>query len=196
MALETDVARGRGLEAGMLKVRASVGIMAALVALVAAGCGGAETPSVEASGKAAVPVQAGGSVMPAEHADAGPALVGQEAQAASASAAAQPVEVSGAQGTGAAATRPPIYLDVRTPEEYAAGHVAGTLHIPLQELEHRWAELAQYRDQPLVVYCRTGRRSAAAIDLLATKGFSRLENGGGVTQMARRGLPMEPADCC
>jgi phage shock protein E len=90
----------------------------------------------------------------------------------------------------------PLILDVRTPEEYAAGHVAGTVHIPLDQLEQRWQELAEYRDQPIIVYCRTGRRSAVAIDLLATKGFSRLENGGGVSQMARRGLRMSSEDCC
>jgi phage shock protein E len=95
-----------------------------------------------------------------------------------------------------AAVAQPVILDVRTPEEYAEGHVAGTLHIPLDQLEARWQELAQYRDQPVIVYCRTGRRSAAAIDLLATKGFSRLENGGGVSQMARRGLRMSPEGCC
>jgi phage shock protein E len=103
--------------------------------------------------------------------------------------------VSQAVTTPAAAPQP-LILDVRTLEEYAAGHVAGTVHIPLDQLEQRWQEIAQYRDQPIIVYCRTGRRSAVAIDLLATKGFSRLENGGGVSQMARRGLRMSPEDCC
>jgi rhodanese-related sulfurtransferase len=90
----------------------------------------------------------------------------------------------------------PVYLDVRTAEEYAAGHVAGTVHIPLDQLEERWQELAPYRDRDMVVYCRSGRRSAAAIDLLASRGFSRLQNGGGLQQMAARGLPVEPTGCC
>lgn len=90
----------------------------------------------------------------------------------------------------------PLYLDVRTQAEYDAGHVAGTLHIPLDQLEQRWQELATFRDRPLVVYCRTGRRSAAAMDLLRNRGFDRLENGGGVTHMAARGLVMEPQHCC
>lgn len=89
-----------------------------------------------------------------------------------------------------------LHLDVRTPAEYDAGHVAGTLHIPLDELEQRWQELASYRDQHIIVYCRTGRRSAAAIELLRSRGFDHLENGGGVAQMAARGLPMEPETCC
>lgn len=90
----------------------------------------------------------------------------------------------------------PLYLDVRTQAEYDAGHVAGTLHIPLDQLDQRWQELAPFRDRPIVVYCRTGRRSAAAMDLLRSRGFDRLENGGGVTHMAARGLPMEPQHCC
>jgi rhodanese-related sulfurtransferase len=90
----------------------------------------------------------------------------------------------------------PLYLDVRTQAEYDAGHVAGTMHIPLDQLAQRWQELATFRDRPMVVYCRTGRRSAAAIDLLRNRGFERLENGGGVTHMAARGLPMEPQHCC
>jgi phage shock protein E len=112
-------------------------------------------------------------------------------------AASQAVTTPASQALATPAAAPqPLILDVRTPEEYAAGHVAGTVHIPLDQLEQRWQELAQYRDQPIIVYCRTGRRSAAAIDLLATKGFSRLENGGGLSQMARRGLRMSPEDCC
>jgi phage shock protein E len=101
-----------------------------------------------------------------------------------------------ASPAGTVAVEGPVYLDVRTPEEYAAGHVAGTLHIPLDQLERRWEELAQYRDQPMVVYCRTGRRSAAAIDILRAQGFTRLENGGGLAQMAARGVAVEPEGCC
>jgi phage shock protein E len=125
-----------------------------------------------------------------------------EAPAPGAATVEAPVTVSvGDEAAPQAVSTPPaapqpLILDVRTPEEYAAGHVAGTMHIPLDQLEQRWRELAEYRDQPIIVYCRTGRRSAVAIDLLATKGFSRLENGGGVSQMARRGLRMSPEDCC
>ena len=100
------------------------------------------------------------------------------------------------EGLAAAPESAPVYLDVRTAEEFAAGHVAGTVHIPLDQLEERWQELAPYRDRDLVVYCRTGRRSAAAIDVLASRGFTRLQNGGGLQQMAARGLPVEPPGCC
>jgi phage shock protein E len=101
-----------------------------------------------------------------------------------------------APGQATAPESAPVYLDVRTAGEHAAGHVAGTVHIPLDQLEERWQELAPYRDRDMVVYCRSGRRSAVAIDLLASRGFTRLQNGGGLRQLAARGLPMEPPGCC
>jgi phage shock protein E len=93
-----------------------------------------------------------------------------------------------AAAPGSASAGDVIYLDVRTPGEFAAGHVQGTLHIPVDELGRRVQELEPYRDRQIVVYCRTGRRSANAIDLLAARGFRRLENGGGLDNMAARGL--------
>jgi phage shock protein E len=81
-----------------------------------------------------------------------------------------------------------VYVDVRRPDEWLSGHIAGAVHIPVQELEQRWKELEQYRDRDIVLYCRTGRRSGIAYDLLRTKGFTRLENGGSLKQVARRGL--------
>jgi len=65
-------------------------------------------------------------------------------------------------------------LDVRTAEEFAAGHVPGARNIPVAELEARIAELAAARDRDLVVYCRTGRRAALALQILAANGFRRL----------------------
>jgi phage shock protein E len=60
-------------------------------------------------------------------------------------------------------------LDVRTPEEFASGHPDGAVLIPVSELAARIGELP--RDRPVVVYCRSGRRSAAAAEQLRTAGF-------------------------
>ena len=65
-------------------------------------------------------------------------------------------------------------LDVRTPEEYAAGHLPGAVNIPHGELAARIAELAGARERDVVVYCRTGVRSAAALEVLGKAGFKRL----------------------
>ena len=62
----------------------------------------------------------------------------------------------------------PLVLDVRTPEEYAAGHVPGAILIPHDQLAMRLDALD--RDRPIVVYCRTGRRSALAETLLRQRG--------------------------
>jgi rhodanese-related sulfurtransferase len=65
-------------------------------------------------------------------------------------------------------------LDVRTAEEFAAGHVPGARNIPVAELEARIAELAAARNRDLVVYCRTGRRALTALEILKANGFQRL----------------------
>ena len=72
-------------------------------------------------------------------------------------------------------------LDVRQPIEHQTGNLEGVL-IPLQQLPYRLEELEPYRDQPLVVYCRTGNRSGKAVQFLQSRGFSGAVNlKGGVT---------------
>ena len=65
-------------------------------------------------------------------------------------------------------------LDVRTAEEYAAGHLPGAVNIPHGELGARIAELSGARERDVVVYCRTGTRSGAALEVLDKAGFKRL----------------------
>ena len=72
------------------------------------------------------------------------------------------------------ADRSMVVLDVRTPEEFAAGHLPGAINIPHTELAARVAELDGARDRDIVVYCRTGKRSAQALDVLEQSGFRRL----------------------
>lgn len=67
-----------------------------------------------------------------------------------------------------------VLLDVRTPEEYRAGHVEGALNIPVQELEQRLSELGQDKSKPVVIYCRSGRRSKAAQGILEQRGFNKV----------------------
>ena len=67
-----------------------------------------------------------------------------------------------------------IVLDVRTPAEYAEGHVPGAINIPNGELAARVAELADAKGRDIVVYCRSGVRAAQALDVLDKAGFKRL----------------------
>ena len=67
-----------------------------------------------------------------------------------------------------------VVLDVRTPEEFAAGHLPGAINIPHTELASRVAELEGSRDNDIVVYCRSGTRAATALGVLEKSGFKRL----------------------
>lgn len=67
-----------------------------------------------------------------------------------------------------------VVLDVRTPEEFAAGHVVGARNIPHTEIAGRLAELGEARERDVVVYCRSGRRSELALEALRAAGFTRL----------------------
>jgi phage shock protein E len=62
-------------------------------------------------------------------------------------------------------------LDVRTPAEFQEGHVPGALNIPHDQVAARSAELGA-RDRPVLLYCRTGRRSGIAAAELAKLGFT------------------------
>ena len=82
-------------------------------------------------------------------------------------------------------------LDVRNANEYATGHITEALHIPLAELESRLAELAKYKDKPLLVNCQGGVRSASACGILTKAGFTKLYNlEGGVNAWGQAKLPL------
>ncbi|HEY0303904.1 MAG TPA: rhodanese-like domain-containing protein [Longimicrobiales bacterium] len=85
----------------------------------------------------------------------------------------------------AAAADTPVYVDVRSAEEFAAGHVIGALNIPHDQMDVRYTELEKYRNQPIILYCRSGRRSDSALVVLKSKGFTNVENGGGIDGINR-----------
>lgn len=78
-------------------------------------------------------------------------------------------------------------IDVRTPEEYAAGHVAGALNLDLQSEDFLAEVRALPADEPYVVYCATGNRSAQAVDLMAAEGFDELYDAGGFDALSGAG---------
>jgi rhodanese-related sulfurtransferase len=67
-----------------------------------------------------------------------------------------------------------ILLDVRTNEEYAEGHLKGATLIPLDQLDKHIEELDA--EQEIVVYCRSGRRSNLAANMLLNMGFGNVKN--------------------
>ena len=82
-----------------------------------------------------------------------------------------------------------LLIDVRTPQEYSSGHIAGAVNIPLQELSSRQSELPQ--DTPLILYCRSGNRSGQAANLLEDAGYSSIYNLGGTIQWTGAGYPLQ-----
>lgn len=71
-----------------------------------------------------------------------------------------------------------LLLDVRTPEEFAEGHLPGAVNIPVEELEAKLASVPAKKDQPVVLYCRSGRRSETARKILEKAGFTKAKNLG------------------
>lgn len=74
-----------------------------------------------------------------------------------------------------------LLLDVRTNGEFAGGHVEGALNIPVQELDEKLSTLPAKKDQPVVVYCHSGRRSAAAVKMLEKAGFTKVSDLGAMS---------------
>lgn len=68
-----------------------------------------------------------------------------------------------------------VVLDVRTSEEYMAGHIPGCMLIPVDEVENRTQDIPVNAD-PLLVICQGGGRSAAACEILSKKGYTNLVN--------------------
>lgn len=69
-----------------------------------------------------------------------------------------------------------VVLDVRTPEEFAAGHVPGARNVSHDQLPAKLAELSSLKDKEVVLYCRSGRRTAIAEQTLRGAGFSKLRH--------------------
>lgn len=112
--------------------------------------------------------------------------------------AAAPVPVTSADSIAAPAAAGdarPVLLDVRTREEFTAGHVPGAINIPVQELESRLGEISPLHDKPLVVYCRSGHRAGIALQLLASKGYTKISHLEGDMQgWTAAGRPVETGD--
>jgi len=77
-----------------------------------------------------------------------------------------------------------LMVDVRTPAEFRQGHVPGAVNIPLQELGRRLAELGP-RDQSIVLYCRSGQRSAHARQILVDAGHEAVHDLGAMSRWRR-----------
>lgn len=74
----------------------------------------------------------------------------------------------------------PVIIDVRTPGEYLSGHIDSSINVPLDSLSRSLAQMPD-TSKPIIVCCASGSRSAAAKQILLSKGYTQVYDGGGWT---------------
>lgn len=79
-----------------------------------------------------------------------------------------------------------LIIDVRTPEEFNQGHLDNAVNIPYERISSEFTKQKIVKDQDVVVYCRSGRRSGIAQASLIELGYSNIHNGGGYEQLIDR----------
>lgn len=98
-------------------------------------------------------------------------------------------DVTAAEGAAFIADRGALVLDVRTPREFDSGHLENAVLLPVQHLQRRIGELAEHKNRPIFVYCRTGNRSTVASKLLLDAGHSEVVNlRRGIVDWQRQGM--------
>ena len=84
-------------------------------------------------------------------------------------------------------------LDVRTPKEYAAGHVPGAVNVPYDQVASHLAEIP--KDKDVVLYCQSGRRAGLAAEVLEAGGYTKLGHlQGDMQAWLKDGRPVESGD--
>ncbi len=82
-----------------------------------------------------------------------------------------------------------VIIDVREDDEWKSEHIADAIHIPLNQLPSRLAELKGYKDKTIITQCRAGHRSLKALDVLKSAGFTNAYSmDGGLQAWDQQGL--------
>lgn len=85
-----------------------------------------------------------------------------------------------------------LILDVRGPDEFREGYIAGAKNLPVSELGARIQEISEHKSNPVIVYCRSGGRSSVAAQILAANGFANVTNvSGGMLDWQSNGYPVK-----
>lgn len=92
--------------------------------------------------------------------------------------------------------RPDVVIDVRTPAEFAAGHIDGAINIPVERIGQDISTIKKLQQgSTILLYCRSGRRSAAAAEVLKKQGYSHVLDGGGIETLSQSLKPCASATC-
>lgn len=80
-----------------------------------------------------------------------------------------------------------VWIDVRTAEEYADGHLTGAIHLPHETIHQYIAKFVPDKATPVVLYCASGYRSGLAQRVLQQMGYTSVTNAGGYEQLRAAG---------
>lgn len=72
-----------------------------------------------------------------------------------------------------------LIIDVRTPQEFQSGHIKNAINIPYEVIGRKIKQVAEKKDQEVILYCRSGRRSGIALKTLTKLGYANAKNVGG-----------------
>ena len=81
-----------------------------------------------------------------------------------------------------------VWIDVRSAEEFNAGHLQDAVNIPHDKIIEGVKALGSDKDAPLNLYCRSGRRAEAALTELKNAGYTNVTNHGGYEDLVKKGL--------
>lgn len=81
-----------------------------------------------------------------------------------------------------------VWIDVRSAEEFNAGHLQGAVNIPHDKIIQGVKALGSDKDAPINLYCRSGRRAEAALTELKNAGYTNVTNHGGYEDLVKKGL--------
>jgi len=79
-----------------------------------------------------------------------------------------------------------VVIDVRSPAEYAGGHVADAVNLPLDRFVDGYAQLLRDKSTPVILYCASGARSGQAVQFLLAQGYVAVSNGISAPAVAQR----------
>ena len=94
------------------------------------------------------------------------------------------VDVDSAANVDVTATVKPVLIDVRTPQEYAEGHLEGAMLMPHDRIGEAVEARFPDKNTPILLYCRSGGRSEMARKTLVSRNYTRIENLGGMQAAA------------
>ncbi len=107
------------------------------------------------------------------------ALAQAAASTAAPAAAVQAVQAQRAEG---------VWIDVRSEQEYAQGHLEGAHNVPVDRIAEAIAAISPDKDAPVNLYCRSGRRAEAARKKLEALGYTHVTNHGGYRDLIAKGV--------